>query len=160
MYFPPEWMIMESKLSDFLEQNGLTKDDALKDDNVKKIKRLLKVSDEKAKAKIEKYFETHTAQAENKSEPAEVLAEVEAEADKLDDKQKKWYQGLLDIISKAAKNYAKDETGKLLDELFVGNFKDAVIGVYEREMKAELDSDEKAADALEKLKGSDDYKKA
>lgn len=160
MYFPPEWMIMESKLSDFLEQNGLTKDDALKDDNVKKIERLLKVSDEKAKAKIEKYFETHTAQAENESEPAEVPAEVEAEADKLDDKQKKWYQGLLDIISNAAKNYAKDETGNLLDELFVGNFKDAVIGVYEREMKAELDSDEKAADALEKLKGSDDYKKA
>ena len=34
---------------------------------------------------------------------------------------------LLKILKNAASNYAKDKTGDLLDELFLGNFKDACI---------------------------------
>ena len=66
---------------------------------------------------------------------------------------------LLKILKNAAANYAKDKTGDLLDELFLGNFKDACIDVLKKE-KTEKMSDEDAEKVLSELEASADYKKA
>ena len=66
---------------------------------------------------------------------------------------------LLKILKNAASNYAKDKTGDLLDELFLGNFKDACIDVLKRE-KTEKMSDEEVEKILSELEDSSDYKKA
>ncbi len=56
-----ESILLESKLSDFIEKNKLTKKQALRSDNFKQLKRLIKQGDEKTKTAIEKYFQTHTS---------------------------------------------------------------------------------------------------
>lgn len=66
---------------------------------------------------------------------------------------------LLKILKNAAANYAKDKTGDLLDELFLGNFKDACIDVLKKE-KTEKMSDEDVEKVLSELEASADYKKA
>mgnify|MGYP001772209125 CR=1 FL=1 len=91
---------------------------------------------------------------ENTNDPAD------KDASGLDEKKKKWYDGLKKIIGSAVKNYAKEKTGKWLNELFLGNFKDAVIDVYSRELKGKLDDEKEVDKGFEALKQSKDYKKA
>ena len=91
---------------------------------------------------------------ENTNDPAD------KDAGGLDEKKKKWYDGLKKIIGAAVKNYAKEKTGKWLNELFLGNFKDAVIDVYSRELKGKLDDEKEVDKGFEALKQSKDYKKA
>ena len=52
-----ESKLTESKLSDFIEKNKLSKEDALNGDNFKQIKKLVKQGDKITKAQIENYFE-------------------------------------------------------------------------------------------------------
>lgn len=80
-------------------------------------------------------------------------------ADKKGDEKSGLKEKLLKILKNAAANYAKDKTGDLLDELFLGNFKDACIDVLKRE-KTENMSDEDAQKVLDELEASSDYKKA
>ena len=91
---------------------------------------------------------------ENTNDPAD------KDASGLDEKKKKWYDGLKKIIGSAVKNYAKEKTGKWLNELFLGNFKDAVIDVYSSELKGKLDDEKEVDKGFETLKQSKDYKKA
>lgn len=102
--------------------------------------------------------------AEDTEEKKPTGEEAKDPADKdaagLDEKKKKWYDGLKKIIGAAVKNYTKDKTGKWLNELFLGNFKDAVIDVYERELKGKLDDEKEIDKGFEALKQSKDYKKA
>lgn len=46
----------ESKLGDYIDSKKLTKDDALKPENLKELKKMTKQNDEKTKAAIEKHF--------------------------------------------------------------------------------------------------------
>ena len=97
---------------------------------------------------------------EEKKPTEEAKDPADKDAASLDEKKKKWYDGLKKIIGSAIKNYAKDKTGKWLNELFLGNFKDAVIDVYERELKGKLDDEKEVDKGFEALKQSKDYKKA
>jgi len=49
-------MVLESKIDDFIRDNGLTKKTAFSDENITKLKKILKVRPEVAKQKLEKYF--------------------------------------------------------------------------------------------------------
>ena len=76
-----------------------------------------------------------------------------------DDKTKK-ESTIKKLIAQAAKNYAKERTGAWLNELFLGNFKDACIDVLKKELKTKL-NDEKEIDKIAKnLEESPDYKRA
>lgn len=52
-------MLLEDKVEDFITNGNLSKDDALKPENVKALKKILKKNEEFVKGKIEKYFEKH-----------------------------------------------------------------------------------------------------
>ena len=56
MDFSTYTLLLETKIEDFIKDNGLSKEDALKDDNIKKLKRILKLSPDKTKRSIERYF--------------------------------------------------------------------------------------------------------
>lgn len=64
---------------------------------------------------------------------------------------------LVNIIVDAAKNYAVDEVGTLLDEVFMGNFRDAVVTVYGNKAGDKLDDEKKAAAAIGDLKKFDGF---
>lgn len=49
-------MLLEGKIEDFIKSNNLSKEDALNDENIKKLKKILKLNDDKTRAKVEKYF--------------------------------------------------------------------------------------------------------
>jgi hypothetical protein len=49
---------------------------------------------------------------------------------KSQDDDKKKESKIVKFITDAFNNYAADKAGDLLDELFLGNFKDAVIDIY------------------------------
>ena len=51
-----ESVLLESKLTDYIGSKKLSKEDALKPENLKELKKLTKQNDEKTKAAIEKYF--------------------------------------------------------------------------------------------------------
>ena len=51
-----ESILLESKLTDYISSKKLSKEDALKPENLKELKRLTKQNDEKTKAAIEKHF--------------------------------------------------------------------------------------------------------
>lgn len=158
-----DYMIQEGKVEDFIEGNSLSKEDALSDENISKLKKLLKVSPEKAKAKVEKYFEAHpddSAQSGEEEDLPDVPDEVNSEAEKLPEEKKSLFKSILGIVGKAAKNYATDKAGKLLDELFMGNFKDAVLDVFDKKRGKDFDDEKKVAETVSKLKEFDGYKKA
>lgn len=157
-----DYMLLEGKLEDFVK--GMSKEDALKDENVAKLKKILKVSPEKAKARLEKWFAAHPEEGaapsggDSEEEPASVPEEVRSEADKLPEDKRGLWEKLNGIVASAAKKYAADKAGKLLDELLVGNFRDAVVAVYEKSGKV---SDDKSADeALGRLRKFDGWAKA
>lgn len=54
----------------------------------------------------------------------------ESDDDKTQDDDKKKESNIVKFIKDAFNNYAADKAGDLLDELFLGNFKDAVIDIY------------------------------
>ncbi len=63
------------------------------------------------------------------------------------------------MIADAVGNYAADKAGDLIDELMLGNFRDALVDVFKEEAKATMD--ETQIDALaKKLKDDPQYKKA
>lgn len=51
-----ESVLLESKLTDYISSKKLSKEDALKPENLKELKKLTKQNDEKTKVAIEKYF--------------------------------------------------------------------------------------------------------
>ena len=70
------------------------------------------------------------------------------------------WKSVYGLIANAAKKYAADKAGKLLDELFVGNFRDAVLDVYAKSAEKDLADEKNVAAATNKLKEFDGYKKA
>ena len=62
------------------------------------------------------------------------------------------------ILADAVNNFAADKAGDLLDELFLGNFKDAVLDVFKNKKANEM-SEEDLATAMEDLKKSSQYKR-
>lgn len=116
--------------------------------------KLVPEAKKKKKDKKAKGTEEKKPTSEESKDPAD------KDAAGLDEKKKKWYDGLKKIIGAAVKNYTKDKTGKWLNELFLGNFKDAVIDVYERELKGKLNDEKEIDKGFEALKQSKDYKKA
>jgi hypothetical protein len=63
------------------------------------------------------------------------------------------------MITDAVNNFAADKAGDLIDELMLGNFKDALIDVFKDKAKTELD-EKKIQAAIEDLKSNPQYKKA
>ena len=63
------------------------------------------------------------------------------------------------MITDAVSNFAVDKAGDLIDELMLGNFKDALIDVFKDKAKTELD-EKKIQAAIEDLKSNPQYKKA
>lgn len=61
-----ESILLESKLTDYISSKKLSKEDALKPENLKELKKLTKQNDEKTKAAVEKYF----ASKDEKKEPS------------------------------------------------------------------------------------------
>lgn len=59
-------------------------------------------------------------------------------------------------MGQAASGWAKNKTGRMLDELFMGNFKDAVVDILGKK----IESDDDARKMFDALKNNDDYKKA
>ena len=51
-----ESILLESKLTDYISSKKWSKEDALKPENLKELKKLTKQNDEKTKAAIEKHF--------------------------------------------------------------------------------------------------------
>ena len=75
-----------------------------------------------------------------------------------DDKSKsKDESKLIKLISNVVKNYAASKAGDLLDELFMGNFKDAMIDIYKN--KASEMNEQQLADAMKQLQEDPSYKK-
>lgn len=66
---------------------------------------------------------------------------------------------LAKIISDAVKNYAADKAGDLIDELMLGNFKDALVDVFKEHAGGKM-SEKELQDAAEELKSSSQYKRA
>lgn len=72
--------LFESKLTDYIEKKGLSKEDALKPETVKEIKRLkiMKKKDEDIKAAIEKHFSQSKEEPSGKKPKASHRAEAKA----------------------------------------------------------------------------------
>ena len=159
-------MLIEGKIEDFIKDNNLSKDAALSDENIAKLKKILKVNTDKTRAKLEKYFEKHpeAGQSDNGQEsPAvdvEIPPEAEKQAEDLPEEKKGLWKSVYGLIADAAKKYAADKAGKLLDELFVGNFRDAVLDVYAKSAEKDLADEKNVAAVTNKLKEFDGYKKA
>lgn len=68
----PKAMLAESKLTDYLADKKLSKEDALKPETLKELKKLTKQNDEKTKAAVEKYFASKDDDkpADTKKKPA------------------------------------------------------------------------------------------
>ena len=85
------------------------------------------------------------------------------DAKKIDDSKKDDKESLKSklgkMIADAFNNYAADKAGDLIDELMLGNFKDALIDVFKEEAKATMD-DKKIQEVAEELKNNAQYKKA
>lgn len=71
-----------------------------------------------------------------------------------DEKESKLKRFIINVF----KNYAADKAGDLLDELFLGNFKDAVIDVFKQRKASKMSGDELAA-AMQELKNLPAYKR-
>lgn len=76
-----------------------------------------------------------------------------------DDKDKK-ESTIKKLLAQAAKNYAKERTGAWLNELFLGNFKDACIDVLKKELKTKLNDEKEIERIAKNLEESPDYKRA
>lgn len=83
--------------------------------------------------------------------------------DSKDEKKENDEQSLISklgkMITDAVNNFAADKAGDLIDELMLGNFKDALIDVFKDKAKTELD-EKKIQAAIEDLKNNPQYKKA
>ena len=91
------------------------------------------------------------------------IYEKDDEASKKDDPKtqddaKKKESKIVKFITDAFNNYAADKAGDLLDELFLGNFKDAVIDIY-KSQKASKMSEEDLSKAMSDLKELPAYKR-
>lgn len=64
------------------------------------------------------------------------------------------------LLAQAAKNYAKERTGAWLNELFLGNFKDACIDVLKKELKSKLNDEKEIERIAKNLEENPDYKRA
>lgn len=84
-------------------------------------------------------------------------ASKEDNAKTQDDANKKESK-IVKFITDAFNNYAADKAGDLLDELFLGNFKDAVIDIY-KSQKASKMSEEDLSKAMSDLKELPAYKR-
>ena len=83
--------------------------------------------------------------------------DLEKQAEGVPDEKKGLWKKLVGIILDATKNYAADQAGSVLDELFMGNFRDAVLDVYEKKAGASLDDEEKVAGVMDDLKKFDGF---
>lgn len=80
-----ESIVVESKLSDYLASKKLSKEDALKPENLKQLKKLTKQNDEKTKAQVEKYFSLKSKDTGKQAEvkkPANKPVEKKQDANK------------------------------------------------------------------------------
>ena len=84
----------------------------------------------------------------NKSAKKEETNDADNKDSATDDNSKK-ESAIKKIIISASKNYAKERTGAWLNELFLGNFKDACIDILKSEFKSKF-NDEKFIDEVSK----------
>ena len=88
------------------------------------------------------------------------ISEKEDKSDDGNDKAKK--DGIIKKIANALKtavsNYTADKAGDLLDELFLGNFKDAVIDVYKNQELRKMD-DSQLEETMKQLEENPQYKR-
>lgn len=155
------YTLLEDKVEDFIKGKKLTKDLALQPDNVKALKKILKKNEKFTRGRIEKYFSKHSEVGSARdSQPdassVKVSDKVKAAVDGLDGEKKQAFNGILTVLGNAASTWARNKTGKLLDELFMGNFKDAVADILARKIETDDDA-QKMFDSLQK---NDEYVKA
>ena len=158
-----EEILLEGKIEDFIQGNNLSKDDAFSDENIAKLKKILKINADKTRAKLEKYFKNHPDESSGDSEDSsavDIPPEAEKAAEDLPEDKKKLWKTLYGIIANASKKYAADKAGKLLDELLIGNFRDAVLDIYAKKSEKDFADEKNVAAAIGKLKEFDGYKKA
>ena len=169
-----ESILLESKQTDYISSKKWSKEDALKPENLKELKKLTKQNDEKTKAAIEKHFaskdekkDTSKKEATKKSttkkptskktvtkKPSETKAEPEGEPSK----KGKDVESTPDFGDEEEKIAAKPEEkpdekkdalkffdNKLLDVQAKGN----AIGFVFSKSKAEISLEKKYTDALE-----------
>ncbi|MEG2937898.1 MAG: hypothetical protein RR812_05770 [Vagococcus sp.] len=98
-----------------------------------------------------KYEITYLREADEEVEPQKDQPEA--------DKSSTLKDKLVKIISNAAKNYAKDKTGKIIDTLLLGNLKDALFDIFKSKKASGLSNDELKT-ALDTLQQSKEYQKA
>ena len=60
-------LLNEGLLEDFINDNSLSKDEALSDENIEKLKKILKYSPEKTRQKVEEYFKKKEEEAKRRS---------------------------------------------------------------------------------------------
>ena len=92
------------------------------------------------------------------SEEVKVPEKMKAAVDKLPEEKKGAWSLIFKTIKKFAKSYAARQAGDLLDELFMGNFKDAVVDVYAKKMESKLEGEDGVKEAIEHLKSFDGWK--
>ena len=157
-----EEILLEGKIEDFIQGNNLSKDDAFSDENITKLKKILKINADKTRAKLEKYFKNHPDESSGGSEDSsavDIPPEAEKAAEDLPEDKKKLWKTLYGIIANASKKYAADKAGKLLDELLVGNFRDAVLDIYAKKTEKDFADEKMQTQRQESLKNSTDIKK-
>ena len=92
------------------------------------------------------------------NEEVKVPEKMKAAVDKLPEEKKGAWSLIFKTIKKFAKSYAARQAGDLLDELFMGNFKDAVVDVYAKKMESKLEGEDGVKEAVEHLKSFDGWK--
>ena len=137
-------LMFESKLSDYIEDNNLSKDDALKDENIKKIKKLTKQNDTKTKEAIEKYFakkdkdNSSSADDSDNSDSSSDSSSFEDDEDLRDEDKKKAEE---EAAKKKAEEEAKPKFIMLDNQLLDVIPKKTAIGFKFSKTKAEIDMD-------------------
>ena len=86
--------LMESKFSDYIEKNKLSKEDAMKPEHFKELKKLIKQGDDKTKAAIEKAFANKDYANDKKDDASTDKKEADATENKEEKKEEKKDSGL------------------------------------------------------------------
>ena len=79
--------LMESKLSDYIEKNKLSKEDAMKPEHFKELKKLIKQGDDKTKAAIERAFANKDSANDKKDDASTDKKEADATENKEEKKE-------------------------------------------------------------------------
>ena len=135
-------IVLESKLTDYIKDNNLSKEDALKPENIKKLKKFTKQNDDKTKAAIEKAFDKIESgkDASKKTKKSSSSSFDKSEDLPAETKEEKKKREEAEVAKKKAED-AKPKYTALDNELLEVLPKKTAIGFKFSKSKAEISMD-------------------